>query len=58
MLVRRGKMVNPKILREHFIGTGEKPKMLCDVFRLANEQRHAEYVRGDICKATYGRLVR
>ena len=33
MLVREGKMVNPKILRDHFLGTVEKPKMLCDVFR-------------------------
>lgn len=58
MLVREGKMVNPKILRDHFLGTVEKPKMLCDVFREANEQRKAEYERGDMCKPTYERWVR
>ncbi len=58
MLVREGKMVNPKILRDHFLGTVEKPKMLCDVFRQANEQRRAEYERGDMGKATYERWVR
>lgn len=51
MLVREGKMVNPKILRDHFLGTVEKPKMLCDVFREANEKRKEELDRGDIVKA-------
>lgn len=55
MLVREGKMVNPKILRDHFLGTVEKPKMLCDVFREANEKRKEELDRGDIVKATYQR---
>lgn len=42
MLVREGKLVNPKILRDYFLGTVEKPKMLCEVFREANEQRKAD----------------
>lgn len=58
MLVREGKMVNPKILREHFLGTIEKPKMLCDVFRETNEKRKEELERGDIVKATYQRWER
>lgn len=58
MLVREGKMVNPKTLRDHFLGTVEKPKMLCDVFRQTNEHRRAEYERGDMGKATYERWVR
>ena len=58
MLVREGKLVNPKILRDHFLGTVEKPKMLCEVFRLTNEQRRAEYERGDMSKPTYERWVR
>lgn len=58
MLVREGKMVNPKILRDHFLGTVEKPKMLCDVFREANEKRKEELDRGDIVKATYQRWTR
>lgn len=58
MLVRDGKMVNPKILRDHFLGTVEKPKMLCDVFRETNEKRKEELERGDIVKATYQRWVR
>ena len=58
MLIREGKLVNPKILRDHFLGTVEKPKMLCDVFRLTNEQRRAEYERGDMSKPTYERWVR
>jgi site-specific recombinase XerD len=58
MLVREGMMVNPKILRDHFLGTVEKPKMLCEVFREANKQRRAEYERGDMGKPTYERWVR
>ena len=58
MLVREGKMVNPKILRDHFLGTVEKSKMLCDVFRETNEKRKEELERGDIVKATYQRWVR
>ena len=58
MLVRDGKMVNPKILRDHFLVTVEKPKMLCDVFREANEKRKEELDRGDIIKATYQRWTR
>ena len=58
MLVREGKMVNPKILRDHFLGTVEKPKMLCDVFREANGKRKEELDRGDIVKATFQRWTR
>lgn len=58
MLVREGKMVNPKILRDHFLGTVEKPKMLCDVFRETNVKRKEELDRGDIVKATYQRWER
>ena len=58
MLVREGKLVNPKIMRDHFLGTVEKPKMLCDVFRLTNEQRSAEYERGDMNKPPLERWVR
>ncbi len=57
MLVREGKMVNPKILSDHFLGTVEKPKMLCDVFREANGKRKEELDRGDIVKATYQRWM-
>lgn len=58
MLVREGKMMNPKILRDHFLGTVEKPKMLCDVFRETNVKRKEELDRGDIVKATYQRWER
>ena len=58
MLVREGKMVNPKILRDHFLGTVEKPQMLCDVFRETNVKRKEELDRGDIVKATYQRWER
>ncbi len=58
MLVREGKMVNPKILRDHFLGTVEKPQMLCDVFRETNVKRKEELDRGDIVQATYQRWER
>ena len=58
MLMRESKLVNPKILRDHFLGTVEKPKMLYEIFRQANEQCRTEYERGDMSKPTYERWVR
>lgn len=58
MLLRENKLVNPKTLRDHYLGTVEKPKMLCDVFREVNKQRKEEFERGDICGATLGRWER
>ncbi len=58
MLVREGKMVNPKILRDHFLGTVGDAENALRVFRQANEQRRAEYERGDMGKPTYERWVR
>lgn len=42
MLIRENKHVTPKTLRDHYLGTVEKPKMLCDVFREVNKQRKEE----------------
>lgn len=58
MLLRENKLVNPKTLRDHYLGMMEKPKMLCDVFREVNKQRKEEFERGDICGATLGRWER
>lgn len=58
MLIRENKPVTPKTLRDHYLGTVEKPKMLCDVFREVNKQRKEEFERGDICAATLGRWER
>lgn len=58
MLVRENKLVSPQTLRAHYLGTVEKPKMLCDVFRDNNKIRKDEYERGDICKGTYERWKR
>lgn len=58
MLIRENKRVTPKTLRDHYLGTVEKPKMLCDVFREVNKQRKEEFERGDICAATLGRWER
>lgn len=58
MLIRENKPVNPAILKSLFLGNGEKPKMMVEVFRDANEIRKEEYERGDIVKATYQRWAR
>ncbi len=58
MLIRENKPVNPAILKSLFLGNGEKPKMMIEVFRNANEIRKEEYERGDIVKATYQRWSR
>ena len=58
MLIRENKSVNPAILKSLFLGNGEKPKMMIEVFRNANEIRKEEYERGDIVKATYQRWSR
>ena len=57
-LIRDNKMVNPAILKAHYLGTMEKPKMLCEVFRETNEKRKEELDRGDIVKPTYQRWTR
>lgn len=58
MLIRENKLVNPVILKAHYLGTMEKPKMMCEVFREANEKRKEELDRGDIVKPTYQRWTR
>ena len=58
MLIRENKPVNPAILKSLFLGNGEKPKMMVEVFREANDHRKEEYERGDIVKATYQRWTR
>ncbi|MCM1504392.1 MAG: site-specific integrase [Muribaculum sp.] len=57
-LMLEGRYINPKIMKDHYFGNVEKPKMLCDVFREANIKRKEELERGDICAATYGRWER
>ncbi|MCM1142181.1 MAG: site-specific integrase [Muribaculum sp.] len=57
-LMLEGRYINPRILKDHYFGNVEKPKMLCDVFREANIKRKEELERGDICAATYGRWER
>jgi len=57
-LIRDNKMVNPAILKAHYLGTMEKPKMLCEVFRETNEKRREGLDRGDIVKPTYQRWTR
>lgn len=57
-LVRDKKVINPIVMRDLFLGKVEKPKMLCDVFRQANQKRKEEMERGDIVKATYQRWER
>lgn len=58
MLLREKMPVTPMTLRAHYLGTVEKPKMLCEVFREVNKQRQEEFDRGDICYATLSRWKR
>ena len=58
MLLRENKPINPAIMKAHFLGTMEHPKMLCEVFRETNEKRKEELDRGDIVKPTYQRWMR
>ena len=58
MLIRENKLVNPTILKAHYLGTMDKPKMMCEVFRETNEKRKEELDRGDIVKPTYQRWTR
>lgn len=58
MLVRENKLVTPHTLRAHYLGTVDKPKMLCDVFREVNGIRGKEHERGDLGKSAYARWIR
>lgn len=57
-LLNEGKYINPQIMKNHYFGMVEKPKMLCDVFRETNVKRREEYERGDIGYATFSRWER
>ena len=58
MLLREKKLITPAVMKAHFLGTIEKPKMMCEVFREANKKRKEELDRGDIVKPTYQRWTR
>ena len=51
-------VINPLILKQHFLGNIEGPKMLCAVFRDVIGQYRDKLERGDICKSTYLRWER
>ena len=51
-------VINPIILKQHFLGNIEGPKMLCAVFRDVIGQYRAKLERGDICKSTVLRWER
>lgn len=57
-LLIEGRYINPQIMKNHYFGMVEKPKMLCDVFRETNVKRREEYERGDIGYATFSRWER
>lgn len=57
-LINEGQFINPQIMKNHYFGMVEKPKMLCDVFRETNIKRREEYERGDIGYATFSRWER
>lgn len=58
LLINEGQFINPQIMKNHYLGMVEKPKMLCDVFRETNIKRREEYERGDIGYATFSRWER
>lgn len=51
-------VINPIILKQHFLGNIEGPKMLCAVFRDVIAQYRDKLERGDICKSTLLRWER
>lgn len=57
-LFREGADIDPMTIKECFLGSDERPKMMCEVFREANEGRREEYEHGDVVKATYQRWTR
>lgn len=57
-LVKEEEVINPLVLKQHFLGTAEGPKMLCAVFKYVNGQNKERFDRGDICDGTYRRWVR
>lgn len=57
-LLNEGKYINPQIMKNHFFGMVEKPKMLCDASRETNVKRREENERGDIRYASFSRWER
>ena len=51
-------VINPIVLKQHFLGNIEGPKMLCAVFRDVIAQYRDKLERGDICKSTFLRWER
>lgn len=57
-LIKDEEVINPNVIKQHFLGKAEGPKMLCGVFNYVNEQHRERYDRGDICDGTYLRWKR
>lgn len=57
-LVKDEEVINPNVIKQHFLGKAEGPKMLVEVFNYVNDQHKERYDRGDICDGTYLRWKR
>lgn len=57
-LVKDEEVVNPLVVKQHFLGNVEGPKMLCALFREVIAQYKEKYERGDICHSTFLRWER
>lgn len=44
-LVKEEEVINPLVLKQHYLGTAEGPKMLCAVFNYVNEQNKGLFER-------------
>lgn len=58
MLVKEEEVINPNVIKQHFLGNAEGPKMLVEVFNYVNDQHKERFDRGDICDGTYLRWKR
>lgn len=58
MLMKEEEVINPNVIKQHFFGNAEGPKMLVEVFNYVNDQHKERLDRGDICDGTYLRWKR
>ena len=57
-LIKDEEVINPIVLKDHYLGNIAGPKMLCEVFQEVVDQYKEKMDIGDVCKCTFLRWER
>lgn len=57
-LIKDEEVINPIVLKNHYLGNISRPKMLCEVFQEVVDQYKEKLEIGDVCRCTFLRWER